>query len=327
MSQQATQELFAAEDTNVTETTTDTAASGTVDKTTQVETKETPIQKTDAGGQQEIAKFLEALPEDLRKEPTMARFKSVADLAKSFLETKKMVGAQKIKLPGNDATPEELNEFFSKLGRPSDPKEYQLPKPGKEAVYYPQEEFTDWFKTKAHDAGLSQVQTAKLFRAYVEKMHEDIGNAQTTYKEQFNTTEANLKKEWGVAYEQNVALARNAKAIYGEKLFGAGGVEKLDKLFNEVELADGTLLGNHPEIIKLFSLIGREVAEDDITDSGGVARFIPSLEQASQEIKKLQSDKDIMAAWRDQNHPRHNEVRSTFDRLYQIAHPEPVEAE
>src|SRR5256885_6120890 len=69
-----------------------------------------------------------ALPDDLRTEPTLASFKDVSTLAKSFVDTKRMVG-DSIRLPKSDASPEEWGKLYDKLGRPAAPDKYELQTP------------------------------------------------------------------------------------------------------------------------------------------------------------------------------------------------------
>jgi len=62
------------------------------------------------------------LPEDMRKEASLESFKDETEMvempinvAKSFISTKKMVGADTLKIPKTD---EEWSDVYTKLGRP-----------------------------------------------------------------------------------------------------------------------------------------------------------------------------------------------------------------
>ena len=70
--------------------------------------------------------FLDSLPEDLRVEPSLRNFTDPASLAKSYVHAQRMIGADKIPLPGKTATDEDWANVWSKLGRPQAPSEYQL---------------------------------------------------------------------------------------------------------------------------------------------------------------------------------------------------------
>lgn len=61
------------------------------------------------------------------KDPALADFKDPQSLAKSYLETKKLVG-QKLGIPGADATPEAKAAFEKAMGVPDAPEGYGLDK-------------------------------------------------------------------------------------------------------------------------------------------------------------------------------------------------------
>ena len=66
-----------------------------------------------------------ALPDDVKTDPSLADIKDVGGLAKSYIHAQKMVGTDKISLPTENATPEEMSTFYDRLGRP---KEYEFSK-------------------------------------------------------------------------------------------------------------------------------------------------------------------------------------------------------
>ena len=70
--------------------------------------------------------FLDSLPEDLRVEPSLRNFTDPASMAKSYVHAQRMIGADKIPLPGKTATDEDWANVWFNLGRPQAPSEYQL---------------------------------------------------------------------------------------------------------------------------------------------------------------------------------------------------------
>ena len=58
--------------------------------------------------------FLDGLPEDLRSEPSLKNFTNAGDLAKSYLHAQRMVGADKIPVPGKHSTEEDWNMIYSR---------------------------------------------------------------------------------------------------------------------------------------------------------------------------------------------------------------------
>src|SRR5690606_8597707 len=86
-------------------------------------------------------------------------WKEPSDLLMSYRNLEKFAGGAKnlLELPPEDASPEVLDAFYSKLGRPANPDEYGLQPPqGGDP------ELTNWFKGTAHKLGLSAKQAQAL---------------------------------------------------------------------------------------------------------------------------------------------------------------------
>lgn len=162
----------------------------------------------------------ETLPEEIRNDPSLVDFKDVAALAKSHIETKKLVGAS-IRVPGPDAAPEARKAFVEKLVK-ADPNLLYLPdnapeeavaaawqrlgRPGKPEDYAPPDEETGKavnlkeLQALAQVAGLTKAQFQVIVKATA------AGTVERT-KAQTAEVEA-LKTEWGGAYEERLLLAK-----------------------------------------------------------------------------------------------------------------------
>ena len=64
------------------------------------------------------ADWKSGLPEDIRNDPSIADIKDVSAMAKSYINGQKLIGKNRISLPGEGATDEEISAFHSQLGRP-----------------------------------------------------------------------------------------------------------------------------------------------------------------------------------------------------------------
>ncbi len=64
------------------------------------------------------ADWRSGLPEDIRNDPSLADIKDVGAMAKSYINGQKLIGKNRISLPGEGATDEEWSAFHSQLGRP-----------------------------------------------------------------------------------------------------------------------------------------------------------------------------------------------------------------
>ena len=101
----------------------------TVEQVAQPETAtvmETPAEVASGGSGNE---FLELIPEELRGHPSISPIKDVGNLARSYVNAQKLIGADKIPMPVNP-TDEDLDRIYSRLGTPEAATGYELPVDG-----------------------------------------------------------------------------------------------------------------------------------------------------------------------------------------------------
>ena len=66
--------------------------------------------------------------------------------------------------------------------------------------------------------------------------------------------EQELRQEFGQAFEQRMALAYNAaKQLLGDA-----------DMLDEVQLADGRMLGDHPQVVRMFAKLAEQIGEDKL---------------------------------------------------------------
>jgi hypothetical protein len=215
-----------------------------------------------------------SLSEDLRGEKSLSDFKDVSAMAKSYVETKKMMG-DAVRLPKTDAPPEDWDKFYARLGRPEAPDKYEFKRPQlAEGAKY-DEEMETAFKGLAHKAGLHPRQAQSLLEGYNAMQAERLQKYTGQMEEGVNS----LKKEWGQNYDKNLSVATRAvKELGGDEL---------------IAMLDETGLGNHPTLIKLFSRLGQDMTEDTFvvgdTASGAGAKTPADIEA---ELAAIRTGKD-----------------------------------
>jgi len=128
---------------------------------------ETPATPAEEG---EAPSLMDLLPEDLRSDPSLQPFKDVPELAKSFVHAQRMIGMEKLPVPGPNATDEDWNVVYDKLGRPEAPDKYELPAPPEGFELDP--EMASAFRETAHKLGLLPQQAAGLFDWYTKTVSE-----------------------------------------------------------------------------------------------------------------------------------------------------------
>jgi len=231
--------------------------------------------------------FMEMIPEDLREHPSLSPIKDVGNLARSFVNAQKLIGADKIPFPTNP-TEEDLSNIYSRLGRPETPEGYEFATDGNVIT----QEVATEYAGVAHKLGLSPQQAAGILDYYKGSVGQTTEQMEQLAQEQAEQTTNELKREWGNAFGDKVAAAKDIIEQF------AG----LDML--QMRLEDGTKIGNHPAFIKAFAAIGdfksTVTSEDTINDGARTSVFTP-----------VQAQAEIDAIMNDKSHPYHDRKNVT----------------
>jgi hypothetical protein len=163
--------------------------------------------------------FLDSLPEDLRVEPSLRNFTDPASLAKSYVHAQRMIGADKIPLPGKSATDEDWANVWSRLGRPQAPSEYELK--FENPVFGDNE--LESFKKSAFEAGLNNRQVERMAKFLDEAVSGARSSRSEMTEKAVYESEQELRQEFGQAFEQRMALAYNAATQPAWRCVFAGG--------------------------------------------------------------------------------------------------------
>jgi len=241
--------------------------------------------------------FLDQLPEDLRAEPSLKNFTNVGDLAKSLVHAQKMIGMDKIPIPGKHSTQEDWEVIYSKLGRPSDPKEYKL-----ETSIDANDPGLQQFKQVAHSIGLNADQANKILNFYGEL--SESGQQQLAAQDQVarETAESDLRKEWGLAFDKKVQQADTVfKTYFPQEL-------------KDQKLANGNLLGNDPQFIKALAALAENFSEDNMTSENDLTM---TPQDAQREIEKLTA---LGTPYWDKKHPGHDAAVQEVHMLQNMKH-------
>ena len=208
----------------------------------------------------------------------------------SYHNLEKLMGADKagrtITLLGDDATPEQQNDFYTKLGRPSDAKEYGLvPAEGHDSS------FADWAGGVFHEAGLTTKQSqllAEKWGAYTTQITQDSVDTETLSRDEAVTS---LKKEWGAAYDMKVAgidVAASKLGLTGEHL-------------TALHSAMGPV-----EAMKFVDSLNTKIGDHEWDGGESISPNHKTPEQARVELSELSMNKEFMDAWLEKTHPGHN---------------------
>lgn len=153
--------------------------------------------------------WVAGLPDTLKTNETLTKFKTVGDLASDYLaastkasELEQRVSNSVPKLKDN-ATDEERGQFYDALGRPKDAKEYEFEGEDKNAP-----EWTNEWKQTFHAEGLTKAQAKNLSSKFNAKIQSMVEAHNASIQAEVTTAETALKSEWGDKFDTNVELAK-----------------------------------------------------------------------------------------------------------------------
>jgi hypothetical protein len=246
-----------------------------------------------------------ALPEDIRDNPSFAKFNDVTSLASSYVNLQSHLGRDKIAKPVTDSDWDDVYEF---LGRPesADKYEIELPEglPDEIASQFNDEKLSS-FKQEAHKLGLNAEQVKRLVAWQAGNMSKQHEAYKGIIDQSMEQGESALRQEWGRAYDQNLGFARKAFVEYGG-----------DALAAKMESSG---LGNDPDVLKAFANIAKTtMADKDLAGPSSGTRMALTPEEARSEASTIMSH----PAYTDKRHPEHNSMVKKVQGLFAQAHPE-----
>lgn len=194
-----------------------------------------------------------ALSDELKADPSINKFSDINGLAKSYINAQQMIGRDKIPMPTNES---EFQEVYKRLGRPDDATGYELSVPEAPDGYNVNEELMGGFKDQAFKLGLNTDQANKLFGWYMNESIQGMMAQQAEAKQSFEEGEAQLKTDWGGAFDKNLVIANRAVKEFGG--------EELQTRLQELGV------DNDPVLLKAFNNIGKQVLEDGKLDGDGL---------------------------------------------------------
>lgn len=253
----------------------------------------TPV--TGAGGSS--ASWRDVLPEGIRNDPSLSSFQDIPAFAQAFIHTKALVGKKGAIPPGDKAPPEQWKQFYKDLGVPDSVDKYTIESP-KGA----NEERVKRFKESALEAGLFPHQAKKILDDYVGLEASGITKAQEASKAMAKKTLDELKTELGEGFDQGLKRAQfAAKEVGGDRWM---------KFIENARLADGTRLGDHPEVIH------RELAGSKLLKEDRFLEGTPATEASTRaEIQNELNSHRMQLTTMKPNDPNRPIVKAKFEAL------------
>ena len=259
-----------------------------------------------------------SLPEELRSEKAFESIKGKdwseagPTLAKSYLNAQRMVGADKLVIPGPHATSDEIAAFRTKLGVPAKPEEYSYKLPEGLTVDKLDKPRVDTWLKEMHEAGIPKAAADRLMSKFLAEEHGSIQSQLKARETELQQNELAIRSKYGDKFDENINYAR-----WAVKEFGGNEL---------VALLDKTGMGSHPAVVDTLAKIGRAIADDRARGGGQGPRASsdPSMmrpEDAQAAISSFHADPEKQKALLDRRHPNHENVKMERARLFKAAFP------
>jgi hypothetical protein len=254
-----------------------------------------------AGG--EVDNWRDTLPDDVKSDPIFEKYKEPAEAFRALVAAQKFLGREKLPVPTDENDKESYDLIFKKLGLPENETMYQFPTDLKLPKELPIDEaMMNDFRKIAYQHRLLPSQVSGLYKWYLQSMVDAYNKFGDQKKEFTKEAETNLRKKWGAAYPQNMALAQKVFQQFAD-----------DKTF--VKFEEG--YGNDPVMIELFANIGKVLSEDQLMGKPQGLTMTP--DEAQIEINKIKSD--MKHPYWNADHPLHADAVANMERLMKLTNP------
>jgi hypothetical protein len=260
----------------------------TTTETVQPTATPTPVAKADTPAPQ--TSWKDSISEEYRADPNIEKFTEIDALAKSYINATKMIGQDKVAIPNNNSTEDQWNEVYAKLGRPESADKYSLDINSE--VVNLDENAIKSFAEQSHKLGLNNKQAQGILEFYKNNMEGTAQQSKIDTETAQAQAEQQLRAEWGRDFEGKVKQA------------GALAKANINPEVLDMQLQDGTRIGDHPEIIKGFAKIANMMSEDKIL--GTESENVNTTKDIESEIAALSNDKN--GPYWNRMHPDHDKV-------------------
>lgn len=215
------------------------------------------------------------------------RFTDPESFVKSYLEMeKRWSDGNTIKMPGKDATPEEVSAFHRKLGVPESPDKYEIKLPEGAVLDDAAREVLTKATARFHQLGAPPAIVQAAHEMYIEAQAEDAKAFAAHAQELTDVGIAELQKEWGdQGFKENLEFGNAVLAKF------VPDDAARDELLNTM-MFDGRKLATHPAVIRLLAAVGRQVSQTDelfLKTTQASVRGIEAINQRIAEIEGMRT--------------------------------------
>ena len=257
---------------------------------TKTETTQQPVSSTTTQTNTVAKSWKDTISEEFRNDPNIAKFTEIDALAKSYINATRMIGSDKVVIPNQNSTEDQWNEVYSKLGRPESPDKYKFDV--KSEVIPFDDNAIKQYADNVHKLGLNNKQAQGILEFYKNSMEQSAKQSQIDMETAREQSQQQLRQEWGRAYDDNL---KKASAV---------AKANLNPQILDMQLKDGSRLGDNPEIIKGFAKIANLLSEDSMVSTE--SESVNQGKDLETEISRITNDKS--GPYWNKSHPDHTKM-------------------
>ena len=222
----------------------------------------------------------------------------MSNLLKSYVNTQKMIGMDKMTVPNENTSEEQWRETFHKIGLPEDFGEYKVENNLQEGMAANEEMF-EGFKKVAYEAGILPKQSQAVIDFFNSAVAQSMQAQEQRAAADVQDGIEKMKLEWGSAFDRKVAAAK-----YG-----------FDQFVSDPEdvkhLAEKGFF-NDPVITKMMANIGESLKEDVFPDNAKTDSSELTPDEIQAELQAMyKSDHPFM----NKSNPDHKRAQDRFMKL------------
>jgi len=210
--------------------------------------QEAPVALVNADGTF-AANWRDSLPEDIRADKSLDVVTDFNGLVSQHVNAQKMLGKDKVVLPGPNATDEEKDAFFTAIGRPATPGDYQFALPDEMKELVNADRLKD-AKEIAHKLGITQAQFEGYMKAELEAAGLAVQGAEEQQALDMQNGIDEMRKRFGGAYDERMHIANR---LVHEICKGDADESR------KIALLEA--FGNNPDFIEFVSDCGAKLVE------------------------------------------------------------------
>lgn len=236
--------------------------------------------------------------QEILKAPMFSSIKSMDDVVKGFYHAQKMVGADKVVVPGKNSSSDEWRNFYVKGGLPEKFDDYKVELPST----FDDQEFNAEFLKTAYENNVRPDQLQKLTEMFDKSNEKIVAEYEAQQAQELQQTAQELKQEWGQGFEKQIARANRVIKHFGG--------EEVHKQVLNSELA------NNKDFLRLMAKIGEKMTGEDSFNYETTSSFGMTKEEAKSKMNAIYGD--MNSPYFNRDHAQHKEFLDKMLKFQEV---------